>query len=169
MSRIIICDTLTYTFKVIQPWLALQHLQFWIDFFPYLAQIITNIKRVCHVQWPLTSTYIFKVIQPWFCNKTVKIWHILPCPLYSIYSSAWILSLFGTNDHQHERVCHAMTFDLDLYFQGYLAVTLRISWIMFICCTNRTHQGTMCHISFLGRRSRSHRSFEFLQSGWGVS
>ena len=29
----------------------------------------------------------------------------IPCPLCSIYSSAWILSIFGTNDQQHERVC----------------------------------------------------------------
>ena len=29
----------------------------------------------------------------------------IPCPLCSIYSSGWILSIFGTNDQQHERVC----------------------------------------------------------------
>ena len=33
------------------------------------------------------------------CNKTVKIWHILLCPLYSIKSPVWIHTLFGTNDH----------------------------------------------------------------------
>ena len=42
-----------------------------------------------------------------------------------------------------------MTFDLGIYLQGYLAVTLPISWIVFICGTNTTHEGTMCHISFL--------------------
>ena len=36
-----------------------------------------------------------------------KIWHILPCPLYNIYSSRWILPLFNINDHQHERMCRA--------------------------------------------------------------
>ena len=35
------------------------------------------------------------------CNKTAKIWHILPCPLCSMYSSEWVLSLSGTNDHWH--------------------------------------------------------------------
>ena len=35
----------------------------------------------------------------------------------------------------------AMTFDLDLYPQGYLAVTLPISWIIFICGTNISHWG----------------------------
>ena len=29
------------------------------------------------------------------------------CPLYNIYSSGWILSILGTNDHYHERVCRA--------------------------------------------------------------
>ena len=31
------------------------------------------------------------------CNKTVKIWHVLVCPLYSICSSTWILftSIWG--------------------------------------------------------------------------
>ena len=28
------------------------------------------------------------------------------CPLCSIYSYRWILSIFGTNDHQNEKVCH---------------------------------------------------------------
>ena len=54
-----------------------------------------------------------------------------------------------------------VTFDLDLYLQGCLSVILPISWIIFICGTNTTHEGIMCHISFLGQRSRSHRSFEF--------
>ena len=29
----------------------------------------------------------------------------LPCPLCNIYSSGWILSIWATNDHYHERVC----------------------------------------------------------------
>ena len=29
----------------------------------------------------------------------------LPCPLYNIYSSRWILSILATNDPYHERVC----------------------------------------------------------------
>ena len=33
--------------------------------FPYLAQMITNMSKVCRVQRPLTLTYIFKAIQPW--------------------------------------------------------------------------------------------------------
>ena len=62
--------------------------------FPYLAQMITNMSKVCRVQRPLTLTYIFKAIQTWLCNKTVEIWHILLCMLYSSCSSGWILSLF---------------------------------------------------------------------------
>ena len=29
----------------------------------------------------------------------------LPCPLYNIYNSGWILSILATNDHYHKRVC----------------------------------------------------------------
>ena len=54
--------------------------------------------------------------------------------------------IFGTNDHYHEGVCHAISFDLDLYLQDYLAVTWPISWIIVICGTNTTHEGTMCLI-----------------------
>ena len=57
-------------------------------FFPYLAQMITTM-RGC-VAYNLTLTYIFKVILPWPWKS---------CPLCSIYSSWWILPIFGTNDH----------------------------------------------------------------------
>ena len=58
---------------------------------------------------------------------------------------------------------HAIAFDLDIYFQGYLAVTLPILWIIFICGTNTTHEEIMS----IGQKSRSHRSFESLPSGMG--
>ena len=31
----------------------------------------------------------------------------MPCPLCNIHSSRWILSILGTNDHYHWRVCRA--------------------------------------------------------------
>ena len=74
-----------------------------------------------------------------FLTDSLQIWHKL--------SLAW------------EGVSHAMTFDLDLYLQGYLAVTLPISWIIFMCDTNTIYGGTMCHLPFPGQRSRSHKSF----------
>ena len=74
-------------------------------FFPYLAQMTTGM-RGCHAQRPFILTYVFKVIQAWLGNKTAKTWHILPCPILIMYSSGWILSIFGTNHQQHERVCH---------------------------------------------------------------
>ena len=64
-------------------------------------------ERVCRAPWPLTLTYISKVIPAWLCNKTVKICPSRPCPLRNVYSSGWILSMLGTNDHYHERVCRA--------------------------------------------------------------
>ena len=51
--------------------------------------------------WPLILTYIFKVIWPWLRKS---------CPLCSIYSSGWILFLFGTNDHYQLRVCRVLHF-----------------------------------------------------------
>ena len=48
-----------------------------------------------------------------------------------------------------------MIFDLDLYLQGYLAVTLPILGIIFICGTNTTHAGTMCYVTFPGQKVKS--------------
>ena len=46
-----------------------------------------------------------------------------------------------------------MTFDLDLYLQGYLTVTLLILWIIFICGTNTTWEGTCVMYHFQVNRS----------------
>ena len=84
---------------------TLQHIQFWMDSFHFRHKWSLAWENVwCIMIFDLT--FIFKVIQPWLCNKITKICHIQLCPLYSMYSSEWILSLFGTNDHQHERVHH---------------------------------------------------------------
>ena len=67
--------------------------------FPYLAQMITSMREcvACNDLWPwLISSRSFRHD---FEIKTAKIWHILSCPLYKMYSSGCILSLFGTNDH----------------------------------------------------------------------
>ena len=50
----------------------------------------------------------------------------------------------------YEGVLHTMIYDLDLYLQGYLAVTLPILWIIFMCGTDTTHEGTMCLVMFPG-------------------
>ena len=66
--------------------------------FPYWAQMITSIRGCATYNdlwpWPRSSKSFSHD-----CNKTAKIWHILSCPLYSMYSSGWILSVFGTDDH----------------------------------------------------------------------
>ena len=86
-------------------------------FFPYLVQMISSMRR-CRIWWPLTLTYIFKVIRPWP-------WKL--CPLYSIYSSWWILSIFWYKwSLAWEDVSHVMTSDLDLYLQGHSTLTLKI-------------------------------------------
>ena len=70
----------------------------------------------------------------------------LSCPPCSIYSSWWILSIFGTNDHYHEKVCR-MWWPLTLtYIFKVIQPWLRKScplcsvyssrWIPFIFGTN---------------------------------
>ena len=70
----------------------------------------------------------------------------IPCPLCSIYSSGWILSIFDTNDQWHERVCR-MRWPLTLtYIFKVFGPSLRKScplcsvyssgWILFIYGTN---------------------------------
>ena len=62
--------------------------------------------------WPLTLTYISKVILPWLRKS---------CPLCSVYSSTWILFIFGTNDHYHWRVCRVLRFffqNLEIWIFG---------------------------------------------------
>ena len=120
----------------------------------------------------------------WVCNKTAVICHILSCPLYIMYNSGWILSLFGTNDPNDFAIkllkygtskcpVHFTSWTVRdeffpylaqmttsrgcvthnhlwpyMYLQDYLAVMLPILWIIF---TNTTHEGTTCHVPFLGQ------------------
>ena len=129
---------LSLTSRSFQPWLCNKTVKIWhillcLLYSMYSSGWILSIfgtndhehKRVLLVQWPLTLTCIFMVIQLWLCSKTAKIWHILPCPLYSMYSFGWILSLFW----------HKWS----LAWEGVL----------------------------IGQWSRSHWLFEFLQSGGG--
>ena len=66
-------------------------------------------------------TYIFKVIWPWLRKS---------CPLCSVYSSGWILFIFGTNDHYH--VLRVMfffriwKFEFLANFWNFWALTLKI-------------------------------------------
>ena len=112
--------TLTYIFKVIEPWLCNNTAKICLILSCPLCNVYSSgwilsilgtndhyHERVCRAPWPLTLTYIFKVIEPWLCNNTAKICLILSCPLCNVYSSGWILSILGTNDHYHERVCRA--------------------------------------------------------------
>ena len=102
---------------------------------------------------------ICKGIQLCLCNKTARIWHILTCPLYIMYSTVLIIFIWHKWSLAWEDVSHAMTLDLDLYLKGYLAAT-PISCIIFICGPNTTHEGTMCYIPYPGQRQghtgRSH-------------
>ena len=43
-----------------------------------------------------------------------------------------------------------------------LCSSLAIWWNFFLCGTNIPHKGMICHVPFLGQKSRSHGSFELL-------
>ena len=108
-------------------------------FFPYLAQMITNIRRCVACDDLLTLSYIFKVIRPWLRKS---------CPLCSVYSSGWSLSIFSTNDHYYLRVCRVLCFfqNLKIWIFGkflkiFSALTLKKKicssrWILSIFSTN---------------------------------
>ena len=86
-------------------------------FFPYLTKIITGM-RGCAVHndfwpWPISS----RSFSHNFVTITAKVWHILLGPICSTYSSEWILSIFDTNDHWHEGVCHAWLLTLTHIFK----------------------------------------------------
>ena len=70
--------------------------------------------------WPLTLTYIFEVIRPWLRKS---------CPLCSVYSSRWIIFIFGTNDHYHWTVCRVFfriwKFKFLAIFWNFSALTLK--------------------------------------------
>ena len=68
----------------------------------------------------------------------------LSCPPCSSYSSGWILSIFGTNDQKHKRVCR-MWWPLTYIFKVIrhwlrkscpLCSVYSSGWIIFIFCTN---------------------------------
>ena len=131
--------------------------------FPYLAQMITSIGGcVVHNDlwhWPVSFRSFSHD-----CDKTAKIWHIL-CPLYSTYSSgSWILSIFGTNDHWHDRVCHTMTFDLDI--SSWLFSCYAYSYF-YILMWHKYNPCFMYHFQVNRSKWRSHGSLELLQSGQG--
>ena len=65
-----------------------------------------------------------------------------------------------------DAVSHTMTFDLDLYLQGYLAV-MPIYIIIFIYDTNTTHEGTMCHVPFSGQQVKVTRVVRIFAVGTG--
>ena len=79
-------------------------------FFLYMAQMITIIRGcvVCYFFLILKICFFeFLAIFEKFSTLKKVIWHWpwKSCPLCSIYSSWWILSIFSTNDHWHEKVC----------------------------------------------------------------
>ena len=81
-------------------------------FFPYLVQMIASMGRcvACDDLWPwLISSRSFNLD---FENRVCSVTFFFP------YLAQIIISIRGA--------LHVMTFDLDLYFQGHLALTLKI-------------------------------------------
>ena len=118
-------------------------------FFPYLAQMITSIRGcVMHNDlWPrpissrsFSHNFVIKLLK-YDASCSVRSTACAVLDGFSPYVALMIISMRGC----------VMPFDLDLYLQGYLAVTLPISLMIFIFGTNTTQEGTMCHISFPGQ------------------
>ena len=103
-------------------------------FFPDLAHMINSMRGcvVCDDPWP----WLWK-FRPWLRKS---------CPLCSVYSSRWILSIYGTNYHYHERVCRAWRFfriwkfEFLANFLNFSALTFKkiysCQWILCILSTN---------------------------------
>ena len=68
---------------------------------------------VCRMWWPLTLTYIFKIIWPWLRKS---------CLLCSVYSSGWMLFIFGTHDHCHLRVFRVLRLFFRIWKIEFLAI-----------------------------------------------
>ena len=98
------------------------------------AFIIPPAQRSC---W---GVYWFHSVRP-----SVRPSH-MPCPLGNIYSSGWILSILGTNNHYHERVCRApwpltLTYIFKVIWPWLrkscpLCSIYSSGWILFIFSTN---------------------------------
>ena len=68
--------------ETFRPWPSKKKSTILDGFFPYLAQMITTMR----------GCVAYNDLWPWPIS-----WK--SCPLCSIYSSWWILSIFGTNEH----------------------------------------------------------------------
>ena len=111
---------------------ALQHVEFWRDSFPIWHKWSLAWECVaCNDLWPwpvssrsFSDDFAIKLLK----YGTSLVRRGVNNPIFSnlVMCCTW------------EGVSHAMTFDLDLYLQSYLAVTLPILWIIFICGTNTT-------------------------------
>ena len=127
------------------------------QFVPYLAQIATNMNGCV-----APMTFDLDLCHQGYLAVTLPfLWIILICgtntthegTIYHIpFSGQYVKGQGHTGQSTFLNGYVApMTFDLDLCLQGYLAVTLPFLWIILICGTNTTHEGTICHILFSGQ------------------
>ena len=80
----------------------------------------------------------------------------------------WMNSFHIWHKWSLEGVSHAMTSDLDIYLQGYLAVTLPVSWILFMCHKYNPwgdDDDLLYHFQVNRSKVGVIDSFEFLQLG----
>ena len=103
------------------------------------CMIIPPTQRSC------LGVYWFHSVRPSVCpsvRPSVRPSRI-PCPLCSIYSSGWILSIFGTNDQQHQRVCR-MCWPLTL---TYIFKVIR-PWLRKLCPLCSVYSSGLIHFIF---------------------
>ena len=113
------------------------------EILPYLAQMITSMKKcIIHNDlWP------WSISSRLFHRDFELLKYVTSCHICSTACTA-LDGFFPYSSLAWEGVSYAVTLDFDLYLRSYLAVTLPIAWIIFICGTNTTHEGTMCHVLF---------------------
>ena len=117
----------------------------------------------------LTLTYIFEVIQPRLCNKLLK--YGTSCRVRSTSCTVLAgLSPYLALKITSIRGCVTQwRLTLTCIFK-YLAVTLPISWIIFIYGTNTTHEGQCAtyHHSVNRSNVKLTQAFNFCSAGGGI-
>ena len=120
-------------FKIFRPWPWKNKSTVLDGFFPYLVQMITSMRRcvTCDDLWPwLISSRSFDRVMCQVYNKILKFKIFANFSAFTLKKNLQFclhsVHILHKSSSASEGVLHVMTFDLDLYFQGHLALTLKI-------------------------------------------
>ena len=124
------------------------------------------------------GVYWFHSVRPSVC-RSVRLSvrpSRLPCPLYNIYSSGWIISILVTNDLYHERVCRTQwPLTLTYIFKVIrpwlskscpLCSVYSSGWILFIFGTNDHCHSRVCRVLRFFSESENLNFWNFSALPW---